>query len=301
MTQTILAYQIDMAAEGAKIEKGFSDLWSKVWPWLLDHGVKIVSIVLVAYIIDKLLKRFIRRVVRVAVVADENSAEGEEERREDTLIRVFSWVVNVVVYLIATLMILQEFGIPIGPLLTGAGIVGVAVGFGSQYLVKDIITGFFLILENQYRIGDEVDFGGTRGIVEDITLRVTTLRDLDGTVHSVPHGDIMRVSNFSKSFARINFDIGVSYSADIDKVIDIVNKIGAELAAEPEWSDKIISAPKFLRVNDLGDSSVVVKIVGETKPKLQYEVTGELRKRIKVAFDKEGIEIPFPQVVIHNA
>ncbi len=282
------------------VENGIIGFWDKIWPWLIDHGVKIFFIALAAYIIHKILIRFLTRMIKTAVVSVENSSHGEEKMRENTLIRVFNWIINIVVYLVAGLMILQELGIPIGPLLTSAGIVGVAIGFGSQYLVKDIITGFFLIFENQYRIGDEVDFNGTRGIVEDITLRVTTLRDPNGTVHIVPHGDITRVSNYSKSFAKVNFDISVSYSADIDHVIRVINRVGEELAADPEWKEMIIKAPYFLRINDLGDSSVVFKILGETQPLTQYAVTGELRKRLKKEFDKEGIEIPFPQVVVHQ-
>lgn len=282
------------------VETELMGLWDKVWPWLLDHGVKIFFIALAAFVIHKILIRFVTRMIKAAVIPNEKSSDAEEKMRENTLIRVFNWIINIVVYLVAGLMILQEMGVPIGPLLTSAGIVGVAVGFGSQYLVKDIITGFFLIFENQYRIGDEVEFNGTRGIVEDITLRVTSLRDFNGTVHTVPHGDITRVSNYSKSFAKINFNIGVSYSADIDHVINVITRVCNGLAADPEWQDMIIKAPYFLRVNALGDSSVEFKIVGETKPQMQYAVTGELRKRLKKEFDKEGIEIPFPQVVVHQ-
>lgn len=282
------------------VQKEIIGLWDKMLPWLLDHGIKIVFIALISYILVKVLVKIITRVVKAAVVAHEGAAPGEEESREKTLIRIFAWVIRIVFYLMAAIMIIQELGVNIGPLLASAGIVGVAVGFGSQYLVKDLITGLFMIFENQYRIGDEVDFTGTRGVVEDITLRTTTLRDVNGTVHTVPHGDITRVSNFSKSFARVNLDIGISYNADIDQVITIVNSVGEELSREPGWIEKITKAPYFLRVNDLGDSSVVIKIAGETQPKMQYEVTGELRKRLKQEFDKAGIEIPFPQVVIHK-
>ena len=129
---------------------------------------------------------------------------------------------------------------------------------------------------------------------------MTTLRDLDGTVHNVPHGEIKTVSNLSKQFARVNLEIGVSYSADIEKVIEVVNEVGNSLAEDPMWSDKIISAPQFLRINDFADSAVIIKILGDTKPLMQWDVSGELRKRLKIAFDKNGIEIPFPQRVIHQ-
>lgn len=284
----------------AQIEQNVSKIWDSIYPWLLNHGIKIFIIALVAIILNKVLIKAMTRIVRLAVVPTEEMAPGEEEKREDTLIRVFAWIIRIVISLVAGFMIISEFGVNLGPLLASAGIVGVAISFGSQSLVKDFMTGFFLILENQYRIGDEVDFGGIRGIVEDITLRVTTLRDLDGTVHTIPHGEIKKVSNFSKSFAKVNLNLGVAYNSDINKVIEIVNRVGEEMAQDPTWSEKIIKAPYFVRVQDLGDSSIVIKIAGETQPKMQYDVTGEVRKRVKEAFDKEGIEIPFPQVVVHK-
>ena len=172
-------------------------------------------------------------------------------------------------------------GISVGPILAGLGIIGLAVGFGGQYLIRDIISGFFIILENQYRIGDVVNFDGTGGLVEDISLRLTTLRDLDGTVHHVPHGEIKKVANLSKDFARVNLNIGVSYNSKLDHVIQIVNRAGLELSQDSNWKE-------------------FIKILGETQALKQWDVTGELRKRIKVAFDKEGIEIPFPQRVVHH-
>jgi len=197
-------------------------------------------------------------------------------------------------------MLLSEVGIDIGPLIAAAGVAGLALGFGAQYLIRDVIAGLFIILENQYRVGDVVCSGGTCGSVEDITLRMTTLRDLDGTVHHIPHGEMATISNLSKNFARVNLDLGVSYDVDLEKVIEVVNKIGNNLAEDPKWKESITKAPQFLRVNDFADSAVMIKILGETKPLKQWEVTGELRKRLKIAFDKEGIEIPFPQMVIHQ-
>jgi small conductance mechanosensitive channel len=198
-------------------------------------------------------------------------------------------------------MILQETGIQIAPILAGAGIVGLAFGFGGQYLIRDLISGLFIILENQYRIGDVVNINSTGGLVEDISLRMTTLRDLDGTVHHIPHGEIKMVSNLSKNFARLNVDIGISYDSDLEKVIEVINTTGTEIAEDPAFKDSIISPPKFLRIKEFADSAIIVKVLGDTKPLKQWEISGEFRKRIKVAFDKEGIEIPFPQRVIHHA
>jgi small-conductance mechanosensitive channel len=272
------------------MEEKIGKLGDVVFPWLLTHGIKIV-----------ILSKIIRKSVRVAVVPDKNMPPEAEKKREDTLIHIFNGALKIVIIVLALMMILQETGLEIGPLLAGAGILGLAFGFGGQYLIRDIITGLFIILENQYRIGDVVNIDGTSGSVEDITLRLTTLRDLDGTMHHIPHGDIKRASNLSKKFARINLDMGVAYNTDLEHVIRVINKTGNELAEDPLYREFILKPPQFLRVNDFADSAIIVKILGETKPLKQWEITGELRKRLKVAFDKEGIEIPFPQRVIHQA
>ena len=278
----------------------FKEGLEKLSPWLLSHGVRILIIVVGAYILNKVLARFIIRAVRITVVQDGISGADAEKKREDTLIQIFCTTARIGIYATAFMMVLQEVGVQIGPILAGAGIIGLALGFGGQYLIRDVITGLFIILENQYRVGDVIEFDTVGGVVEKITLRMTTLRNLDGTVHHVPHGEIKRVSNKSKIFARVNLDIGVSYSADLDHVIRVINKVGSELAEDEKWKEYILKAPQFLRVDNFADSSVVVKIVGETLPHRQWEVTGELRKRIKAAFDSEGIEIPFPQRVIYN-
>jgi moderate conductance mechanosensitive channel len=270
-------------------------------PWLLDHGIKILIIAIGAWLLNKIICRIIVKAVRIAVVPDGDMAEESEKKREDTLIRIFTGVARIAFLILAILMILQEAGLEIAPILAGAGIVGLALGFGGQYLIRDIIAGLFIILENQYRIGDVVNIDTTGGLVEDISLRKTTLRDLNGTVHHIPHGEIKKVSNLSKKYARVNLDIGISYSSDLEHVIEVVNRTGNELAEDPLYKDIIISAPQFLRVEDFADSAIIVKILGDTRPLKQWEVTGELRKRIKIAFDKEGIEIPFPQRVIHQA
>lgn len=270
-------------------------------PWLISHGLKIIAILFVIYFIKKFSHNFIERIIRRVVVSDHFLSKEAEKKREDTLIRIVSGVVSVIIWLMAGLMIFQELGIAIGPLLAAAGIAGLAFGFGGQYLIRDLISGLFIIFENQYRVGDVVCFDGTCGLVEDISLRMTTLRDLDGTVHHIPHGEIKKVSNLSKYFARVNLNIGVAYNSDLEKVIEVVNRVGQELAEDPNWKESITKPPQFLRVDDFGDSAIIIKILGETKPIKQWDVAGELRKRLKIAFDKEGIEIPFPQRVIHQS
>lgn len=274
--------------------------YAQMGPWLLTHGLRIIFIIAGAFVLNQVLRRSITRIVRLTVTLDHHhSAEGEK-KREDTLIRIFNWSASVIIVVVAVMMILQEIGVPIGPILAGAGIVGLAVGFGGQYLIRDLITGFFMILENQYRIGDVVRLDQTEGTVEDISLRMTTLRDMDGTVHHVPHGDVKRTANLSKNFARVNLNINVSYKTELEKVIALLNQVGMELSNAPEWKDVIIKPPQFLRVDDFSDSAVALKIVGETLPNRQWAVTGELRRRIMQMFDREGIEIPLPQRVIHQ-
>ena len=269
--------------------------------WIFSSGIKIVFIVIIAYALKIISRRFIQHLVKAAVSSDKVVTTDAEMKRMKTLTRIFSWTINVVIIVIASMMIIQEFGVQIGPILASAGIVGVAIGFGGQYLVKDVITGFFIIFENQYRIGDVISVLGISGTVEDISLRVTTLRDDDGTVHYIPHGEIKQVSNLTKTFAKVNLKVGISYDADIDQVAKVVNKVGKELAEDPQWKEYIDEAPHFLRIDDFEDSAVKIKIVGVTKPQMQWSVTGELRKRLKEAFDEELIELPFPQQVVHFA
>ena len=269
-------------------------------PWLTDHGVSIVAIIIGAFIASVTLRVFIKRIIRRAVTSTRFLSKEAEAKREETLIRIFSSALNVLIWLVTLMMVLQELGIAIGPLLAAAGVAGLAFGFGGQYLIRDLISGFFIILENQYRIGDVVCLGTSCGLVEDISLRMTTLRDLDGTVHHIPHGEIKTVSNLSKNFSRINLNIGISYNTDLEKVISVVNQVGKEMAEDPSWKDSIIKAPAFLRVEDFADSAVIIKILGDTKPLKQWDVAGEFRKRLKIAFDKNDIEIPFPQRVIYQ-
>ncbi len=268
--------------------------------WVLQHGIRIVLIIVGAYILDRIGKRFIDRAVRIAVVGDNYSSRESELKREETLIRIFTGTLHLVVVVMVALIVLQEVGVKVAPLLAGAGIVGLAVGFGGQYLIRDVISGLFIILENQYRIGDVVNLSGTSGVVEDITLRKTMLRDMDGVVHHVPHGEIKVVSNMSKTFAKVNITLRVAYHSDLNHVIAVVNKTGEVLAQMPEYKPSIKVAPQFLRVDAFGDSAIMIKITGETAPSKQWEVSGAFRKLLKEAFDREGIEIPFPQVVVHQ-
>lgn len=265
--------------------------------WAFAHALTVFLTLFFAFLAQHFSRHVITRIVR-RMVKQGSQSKIAEEKRENTLIQVLSGAAYIVIWLTALLMVLSEIGIAVGPLLAAAGVAGLAFGFGGQYLIRDLISGMFIILENQYRAGDVVCFDKTCGLVEKITLRMTTLRDLSGTVHHVPHGEVHTVSNLSKGYARVNLDIGIAYDSDLEQVVEVVNRVGKELAEDPKWKEHIIKAPEFLCVDDFADSAIIIKILGDTAPIMQWDVTGELRKRIKIAFDQAGIEIPFPQRVV---
>lgn len=267
--------------------------------WALMHGVRLLIIIVGSWTVYRFGAGFIVRMLERALYDGRSVSLEATRKRKETLSKVLENTVKVVMVLMGGLMALSEVGVNVGPMIAAAGVAGLAFGFGGQYLIRDIISGLFILVENQYRVGDVVCLGDTCGLVESINLRLTVLRDLDGTVHHVPNGEVKVASNLSKYFSRVNLNIGVSYSTDLEKVIEVVNRVGNEMSEDPAWKDMILSPPQFLRVDDFADSAVIVKILGDTKPLKQWDVTGELRKRIKIAFDREGIEIPFPQRVVH--
>ena len=278
----------------------FQNSFNSLTPWLLSHGIKIAAILVGAYLVRRFAGVLIDKIIRKAIVADHFLTPEAEKKREDTLISVFSGTFRVIIWAAVILMVISELGINIGPLLAGAGVIGLAIGFGAQYIIRDFFTGLFIILENQFRVGDVLCLGDICGTVENINLRMTVLRDVDGTVHHIPNGEIKIASNMSKDFARVNLKVGISYEANLEKVIEVVNQLGQEMTEDSAWKDKILKAPQFVRVDDFADSAVIIKISGEVRPLEQWAVLGELRKRIKIAFDKQGIEIPFPQIVVHQ-
>jgi len=274
--------------------------WSKVTDWLNTHGWKILLIVAVAAVIYLLLRRLIPPILRRMVTARMRGQEEEEiKQRVDTLSRVLVGTGLLIIIIVVLFTILAEVGVNIAPALAGVGIVGIAIGFGAQSLVKDFISGLFILLENQYSVGDVVKIAGITGIVEEINLRRTVLRDLDGIVHSVPNGEISVASNYTKEWSRVNLNISVGYGEDLDHVIEVVNRIGKEMAEDPDWGPLMLTPPQVLRVDAFEDSGIAIKILGDTKPIQQWAVMGELRKRIKKVFDEEGIEIPWPHTKVY--
>ena len=249
-----------------------------------------------------MLQRALTPLVRIAIHEQMvNDPEIEIQKRIDTLSHVIYRTLLFIVLAIVIVTILPEFGINASALIAGLGLFGLAVGFGAQNLVKDIINGVFILVENQYGVGDVVTVAGITGVVEDLNLRRTILRDLDGVVHSVSHGQVDVTSNWTKSYSRVNLNVGVAYESNLDHVIQVINRVGKELAEDPDHSKKIIDAPHVLRVDNFGDSSIDLKIIGETAPIEQWGIMGELRLRLKKAFDAEGIVIPFPQRTVHMA
>jgi small conductance mechanosensitive channel len=198
-------------------------------------------------------------------------------------------------------MIVAECGIAIGPLLAGAGIAGLAVGFGAQSLVKDVISGFFIILEDQIRVGDVVTIAGASGMVEAISLRTIRLRDVEGRVHVVPNGLIEVATNFTREWSRALVEIGVAYKEDVDRVINVLKEVGEDLRSDPDFKDLILEPMTVQGLDSFGDSSVNIRIFFKTLPIKQWDVAREFRKRVKKAFDQQGISIPFPHRTIYMA
>lgn len=259
--------------------------------------IEIALILAAAFIINKAGRKFIVRAVRKTVRDVDQEAE---KKRENTLIGIFGGVLRGLIWLVAGLMILSAFDINIGPILAGAGVLGVALGFGAQYMIRDFLAGLFIILENQYRVGDVVCLDGTCGGVEAITLRKTVMRDLDGKVHHIPNGTFKVAANLTTDYSRAHMNVSVAYKEDLDRVIDVINRVGQEMANVAPWKDYIIKPIQVMGPgpNDFSPSGVEIKVLGETKPLKQWDVLKEFRRRLKKTFDAEGIEIPFPQMSI---
>jgi len=277
--------------------------------WLIAKPAKIVLIVVVALILRWLLHRVFGKLAGRAAegalpgviarggVSVPAGALGVERRaqRAATMGSVLKSISTGVVFGIATLMVLAELTLNIGPLIASAGILGVAIGFGAQTLVKDFLSGIFMILEDQYGVGDVVDLGEATGSVESVGLRVTRLRDVNGTVWYVRNGEVIRVGNMSQGWARAVIDVDVSYEEDITRVRELLKQTAHELFVDPDFEGLVIEEPEVWGVEALSAHSVVVRVVVKTAPLKQWDVARALRERIKAAFDAHGIEIPYPQ------
>jgi len=263
-------------------------------------AIEVLLIPTLAWLLLRLSRRVIRRIERRAAEPSQGLEDMDRRQRLKTLAAVCGAAFSAVVWAIASVYVLRRLGIDVTPIIASAGVVGLAVAFGAQTLIKDFLSGFFILLENQYRVGDVVDLGGVSGAVEQITLRVTVLRDLQGVVHFVPNGMLSRVSNMTQGWSRVVLEVGVSYGSDLDRVLKVFEDALRKFRDDPAWRLRLLDDPVVSGVESLGESAVTVRGLVKTRPGAQWEVGRELRKRIKTRFDQEGIEIPFPQRVVHH-
>ncbi len=260
-------------------------------------GLRILIIWGLAWVGLRILRIVSKRII-AAVDDQDDSTLTDKEKRGHTLAQVVRSFGRVMIYSIAVLLTLNIF-IDIGPLLAGAGVAGLAISFGAQSLVKDVITGFFLLMEDQFTVGDVVAIAGHTGTVERMTLRVVAVRDLDGVLHIVPNGQIATVSNKTRGWSQAVVEVGVSYGADLDAALEVFRDEARQLGQDREWGKDMDGPPEVMGVQELGNDSVVIRTLLRTIPGRQWPVAREFRRRIKNRLDREGIEIPFPQRTVH--
>ena len=269
---------------------------------LFGHLIRILVILVVAWVATRLVNRWFPH-LRARIVKQMEAQRGggdiELEKRAATLGGIFRKTLTVIIWLVALIMALREAGFDIGPILAGAGVVGLAVGFGAQNLVRDVLSGVFMLLENQIRVNDVAVINGTGGLVEAINLRTTVLRSLDGTVHVFPNGSITTLSNMTYGYSYYLFDIGVAYKEDTDRVVEVVKGIAAEMMKEEAYRDVILAPLEVLGVDKFADSAVIIKARFKTAPIQQWTIGREMNRRIKKKFDELGIEIPFPHMSVY--
>jgi small-conductance mechanosensitive channel len=278
------------------------DLGRSAVEWSLRVLPSILLILIVAFIASYLVKKILHRASAVIAGNLKRTGRldpGELDKRVSTLTGILSASVRLILWLVIVMMILRRFGLDVAPIIAGAGIIGLAVGFGAQELVRDFIAGFFILMENQVRTGDVAVINGTGGVVEQVGLRTLVLRDVSGVVHVFQNGKINSLSNMTKEWSAIVFDIGVAYKEDTDRVVSIMESVAADLRTDETLGPDITEDLEVFGVDAFGDSAVVIKARLKTKPIRQWAVGREYRRRLKYAFDREGIEIPFPHRTIY--
>lgn len=266
-----------------------------IWLWLQDPGIAIAAILLFGWLGRHFGGAIIDRAVRRAIRSTQYNVLSTDDvtKRQNTLIGLFVTVWKIILIVVVASLIFEQLfpKVDLTPLFASAGIIGIALGFGAQSIIKDFLSGLFIIVENQYRVGDIVDLEGAAGTVERISVRSTILRDADGNVHFLPNGTVMHVINKTMGYSRVNFAISVDPETNIDRLSEIINDIGEKLTNDEKWKEKIIEAPHFLSIGTFSDVALEVKITGKTQPSAQWGVTGELRKRLLKAFTKHEIEL----------
>jgi small conductance mechanosensitive channel len=270
--------------------------FQKAVDWSLSNGINILLVLILTGIALKAAKVLSTRLISLTLRQKE---DPEFKKRTQTLGSIIRYVLIIAILIVAAMTVLKELGVEIAPVLAAAGIVGLAVGFGAQSLVKDVISGFFILLEDQIRVGDVVQIAGKGGLVEKINLKTTILRDLAGNVHYVPNGHIDVVTNMTKDFSRYVFDIGVAYREDVDEVIGVIKEVDEGLRNDPDYKDDILEPIEILGLDQFADSAVVVKARTTTVPIKQWRVGREFNRRLKKKFDEKNIEIPFPHVTLY--
>lgn len=285
--------------------------------WLLDRPIRIILIVIAAWVVSRVLQRVVSRFVEtIAASPGDERLRSLRERgpgrllieqtekkravaRGETIGLVLRSIVVAAVWSVAALLVLGQLEIDLAPLIAGAGIGGIALGFGAQSIVKDFLSGLFMMVEDQYGVGDIIDVGAATGTVEKVSLRSTTIRDVFGTVWHVPNGEILRVGNYSQLWSRALLDVEVAYDTDLELAQGVIQRVADELWEDPRWGgDEMMERPEVWGVQSLGASSVAIRLVVKTEPSQQWAVERELRLRLKLALDEAGIEIPFPQQTV---
>ena len=272
-----------------------NELTQQASEWIISHGLTILLIVIFMLVGIKVVRVLTNRFWGHFL----KNKDTEFLKRGETLGSITRYILIIGIIALATVMIMDELGISIGPILATAGVMGLAVGFGAQHLVQDVISGFFILLEDQIRVGDVVKIAGQSGIVEKITLRMIILRDLAGNVHFVRNGNIDVVTNMTKEYSRYVFDIGVAYREDIDEVIEVIREVDEELRNDPEYSDDILEPIEILGLDEFGNSAIVIKARTKTKPIKQWRVGRAFNRLLKIRFDERNIEIPFPHITLY--
>lgn len=266
---------------------------------LTATGLRVLGALLVGWLAFWALKLFLRRVEASLAGTGTPGVITAQEQRTRTLLSLLHSIGIVIVVVLTVFMVLGSLGVNVGPLLAGAGVVGLAISFGAQSLVKDVISGLFMLFENQFGVGDIIRTSGVGGVVERMTLRVVVLRDVHGVVHVIPNGQINQVANLTRTWSRVVLDVGVAYREDPDHVIGVMKAVGQEMYEDETWSVSFIEPPEVPGVEALADSSVNIRIMAKVLPLKQWEVARELRRRLKIRFDREGIEIPFPHRTVY--
>ena len=271
------------------------------WDLIIRSSLRLLMILIIAWAVMLLLKKILQQLENRLIVKSikEGEPPTESQKRIETLIRLLKQAVQLCLWLTVALVILQEFNIEIGPIIASAGILGLAIGFGAQNLVRDVISGFFIILENQVRVGDVAIVNGTGGLVEKINFRTLILRDLGGVVHIFPNGAITTMSNMTNEWSAYIFDIGVAYKENTDTVSGIIEQVCRQMTDDEEYGRHILEPPEIFGVDQFGDSAVVIKGRIKTTPIRQWAVGREFLRRIKLAFDEQNIEIPFPHRTVY--